>query len=431
MKVDVFRPLAAVVVPFALLISSTCFVAGALAEDDKAAPPAAAPKGPAVLQKSPVAQSMPSQIIHKALVQDIVRVGERLFIAGERGHIGWSDDNGATWTQAKVPTIQDINALYFVTADVGWAVGHDGNIFNTIDGGKTWSMQLDGLAFNLVRAQAQVDKQAAALEAKQAQLDEAQARLDEAQAAAKPKQKLIDQLQEKVDAITEEVDELDFQVRDAEKILNEENAPWPLMDVWFRDLNTGFAVGAFNAFLMTEDGGKTWVDVSARLQNPDSLHLNAVGGFESTVFVLGEAGMIFRSVDGGKTWSKLESPEDGSFFAIHVSKLESGKLDVIIAGLEGSIFRSIDSGDNWDDMGHVLNYNLNSIYVGDNGLLILVGNDGAILRSTDGGVTLEPYRQQNQLTLSSMVVAANGNYVLAGAGGIQILKADQLVPHKE
>lgn len=396
---------------------------------EKAEAPKAAP-AVQVLQKSPNTQSIPTQMMHKALVQDIVRVGEKLFLAGERGHIGWSDDHGATWTQAKVPTLQDINALHFVTADIGWAVGHDGNIFNTIDAGKTWSMQLDGLAYNLVRAQSKHDRFAAELEAKQTAMDEAQAQLEEAQAAAKPKQKLIDQLQEKVDALDEEVYELDFQVRDSEKILHEENAPWPLMDVWFSDANNGYTVGAFNAFLMTQDGGKTWNDVSTRLENPDGLHLNVVGGVENTVFILGEGGLVFRSTDAGATWKTLESPDDGSFFAIHLAKqANTPALDIFIAGLEGSVFRSNNNGDDWEAVEHTLNYNLNSIYVGDAGLLLIVGNDGAVLRSAYGGTTLDAYRQQNQVTLSSVTVAANGNYIFAGATGIRVVKPDELVHH--
>jgi len=437
MKIDVSRFATGVFSVACSLLLSGLLLSPVVAEEDEAeaSVPAqasqAAPIKREVLTKSPVVQSMPTRIMHKALVQDVVRVGEKIFLAGERGHIGWSEDNGATWTQSKVPTIQDINALHFVTADIGWAVGHDDNIFNTIDAGKTWTMQLDGLAYNLIRAQAQQDQYAARLEEKQAALDEAQAQLDEAEAAAKPKQKLIDQLQEKVDALDEEVYELDFQVRDAEKILHEENAPWPLMDVWFSDVNTGYTVGAFNAFLMTQDGGKTWTDVSNRLENPDGLHLNAVSGIDNTVFILGEGGLVFRSTDAGATWTTLESPDDGSFFAMHLTKqANTPQLDVLIIGLEGSVFRSSNNGDDWDAVDSPLSYNLNGIFVGDAGLLLIVGNDGAVLRSTDGGATLEAYRQVNQITLSSVTVAANGNYIFAGASGIQIVKPDELLHHE-
>ena len=51
-----------------------------------------------------------------------------------------SDDQGATWRQAKsVPTRVLLTAVFFVDAEYGWAVGHDETILNTADGGETWT----------------------------------------------------------------------------------------------------------------------------------------------------------------------------------------------------------------------------------------------------------------------------------------------------
>ena len=50
----------------------------------------------------------------------------------------------------------------------------------------------------------------------------------------------------------------------------------PLMDVWFRDANTGFAFGAYGIYLRTDDGGESWEDLSFDIDNPDGFHYNAV-----------------------------------------------------------------------------------------------------------------------------------------------------------
>jgi photosystem II stability/assembly factor-like uncharacterized protein len=376
-----------------------------------------------VLDKSPAVFAMPTKLMDKSMVQDIIRVGERLFIVGERGHIGWSDDNGATWQQAKVPTIQDLNSIYFVTQELGWAVGHDGNIFNTSDGGKTWLLQLDGVAYNLIRAKAQVDHAAAQLSAKQQEVNTAQSELDAAQDSGNKKK--VDALQATLDKLQEQADDFDFQVRDAKKILEEENAPWPLMGVWFSDLNNGYAVGAFNAFLITHDGGKTWEDASSRLDNHESLHLNAIDGQGSTVFIGGEGGLLFRSRDAGATWQKLASPSDGSFYAIRVMPTAQSDVDIMAVGIQGRIYHSSNSGESWTRIEHDINNNLNGIFEDGNGLVLIVGNDGAMLRSTDGGVTFETQHRFDQVTMTSVVVAANGNYILTGANGIKVLKPDQ------
>jgi photosystem II stability/assembly factor-like uncharacterized protein len=377
-----------------------------------------------VLDKSPAVYAMPTKIMDKAMVQDIIRVGERLFIVGERGHIGWSDDNGVTWQQARVPTIQDINSIYFVTQELGWAVGHDGNIFNTTDGGKTWLMQLDGVAYNLIRARAKIDHASIDLKAKQQEVDKAQSELDAAQDSGNKKK--IDALQAALDPLQEQADDLDFQVRDAKKILEEENAPWPLMGVWFSDMNNGYAVGAFNAFLVTHDGGKTWEDASSRLDNREGLHLNAIDGQGSTVVIGGEGGMLFRSRDAGATWQKLASPSDGSFYAIRVMPAaQSDVFDILAVGIQGRVYHSTNSGESWTKVEHDINNNLNGIFEDGNGLVLIVGNDGAMLRSTDGGVTFETQHRFDQVTMTSIAVAANGNYILAGATGIKVLKPDQ------
>ena len=74
-----------------------------------------------------------------SLLLDLAVAGRRLVAVGERGHVMLSDDQGATWRQAKsVPTRVLLTAVFFVDAEYGWAVGHDETILNTADGGETW-----------------------------------------------------------------------------------------------------------------------------------------------------------------------------------------------------------------------------------------------------------------------------------------------------
>jgi len=76
---------------------------------------------------------------------DVVHAGKRLVAVGDRGHILYSDDQGTTWTQAKVPTRQLLTAVYFVDDQHGWAVGHDAQVLASTDGGATWSQQYQDL----------------------------------------------------------------------------------------------------------------------------------------------------------------------------------------------------------------------------------------------------------------------------------------------
>lgn len=90
--------------------------------------------------------AMPSALAASSALRDVTRAGERLVAVGPRGHIVYSDDQGAHWLQAQVPVSADLNAVSFPTAVHGWAVGNDGVVLHSRDGGQHWEKQLDGRA---------------------------------------------------------------------------------------------------------------------------------------------------------------------------------------------------------------------------------------------------------------------------------------------
>lgn len=88
--------------------------------------------------------AMPSALAAGSALRDVTRAGGRLVAVGPRGHILYSDDQGARWQQAQVPVSADLNAVSFPTAEHGWAVGNDGVVLHSRDGGQHWEKQLDG-----------------------------------------------------------------------------------------------------------------------------------------------------------------------------------------------------------------------------------------------------------------------------------------------
>ena len=116
----------------------------------------------------------------------------------------------------------------------------------------------------------------------------------------------------------------------------------PLMDVWFRDNQTGFAIGAYGIYLRTDDGGETWEDLTDEIDNPDGFHYNAITEIANTgLFMVGEMGTMYRSADYGDTWEAFdpyeEVPYDGSLFGVS----GTGEQGVVLAwGLRGNMFRS-------------------------------------------------------------------------------------------
>lgn len=67
--------------------------------------------------------------------------GERVWLVGEFGRISFSDNGGASWKQQKSPVQGSLMAVAFKDAQAGVAVGVDGVVLATPDGGATWTRQ--------------------------------------------------------------------------------------------------------------------------------------------------------------------------------------------------------------------------------------------------------------------------------------------------
>jgi photosystem II stability/assembly factor-like uncharacterized protein len=76
----------------------------------------------------------------QALFLDITKnESNRVIAVGERGIILYSDNEGISWIQAKVPTRVSLNAVTFLNNNTVFAVGHDALILRSDDSGQTWT----------------------------------------------------------------------------------------------------------------------------------------------------------------------------------------------------------------------------------------------------------------------------------------------------
>lgn len=338
-----------------------------------------------------------AQMLPKAsqsLLLDIVAAGRRFVSVGERGHILYSDDQGRSWVQARVPTSVMLTRVFFVNDSLGWAVGHDGNILFTHDGGVTWVLQRNGLT----------DQQ----------------RINE-ERVARIKTEIKD-LRNQSGTETAE-DELQSRLEDAEsrlglaqEVLNEPVFPPPLMDIWFANEERGWAVGAFGVLLYTSNGGSFWDDWSYKVSNPDELHFNGVtADAEGTLYLASEWGYVFRSVNGGQSWEGVETGYDGSYFGILVNP---GTGSVFAYGLRGTIYRSRDQGLNWEALSSQTQSSLFGATATDDGVLMFVGKDGAVVYSDDDGEQFSRLQVDGGKGLNGVVEKAAGKFLGAGEGGV-------------
>lgn len=273
-------------------------------------------------------------------------------MVGESGHVLLRNAKGET-SQAKVPVDLLLTAVHFIDAYQGWAVGHDGVVLHSTDAGKTWGKQLDGSQISpllLEKAEAEVR------------------RLEEASAAALEDVNL-----------TAALDNAYFALDDA-KASGASGPSRPLLDVWFRNADEGWAVGAYGMIVHTNDGGRNWEYVSA-LVNPDRLHLNAVLGLsDGTLLVAGEGGQLHRSVDAGAHWQPPQQLTQASIYKL--MQLANGNL--LALGFGGTLMTSQDLGLTWEKIKTPVPIGLYGGRQLADGAVVLSGQGGTLLYSSDG-----------------------------------------------
>ena len=338
------------------------------------------------------APARPTELAPDSLLNDATRAGDRIVAVGERGHIIYSDDEGKTWSQADVPVSVTLTAVDFGTSDHGWVVGHSGVVLHSEDAGASWQLQLDGLKAAEL-----------SIESKEEQIAEMEEQIEQA-----PEEQKAD--------LEWALDDLVFAMENTQSDMDIGPVN-PLLDVWFENDNHGFAVGAYGMLLRTQDGGDSWRDWSANVENSQNFHYNSIARVTGGALVLvGEAGQVHVSVDNGATWERRESPYPGSLFGVS----GTGQVNEVLAfGLRGTTLFSGDLGRSWTVVPNEGNATLNNAAVAEDGRITLVGNGGAVLMSANGGESFRAYFRDDRESVMSVVPLSGTDLLLVGEGGVK------------
>ncbi|WP_177410145.1 YCF48-related protein [Pseudomonas sp. R9.37] len=307
-----------------------------LAADETGAPPAFAIQSPKAA---------------KGLMIDVVHAGSRLVAVGDRGHILYSDDQGSTWTQAKVPTRQLLTAVFFVDEKHGWAVGHDAQILASVDGGATWTQQYQDL------------KREAPLldiwfkDAEHGLAVGAYGALIETTDGGKTWADVSDRLD----------NEDQFHL----------NAIAAIKDAGL------FIVGEQGSMFRSSDDGQTWEKLEGPYQG--SLFGVISTAQPHTLLAYGLRGNLYRSTDFGSTWEQVElNAARGAleFGLSGATLLADGSL--VVVGNGGSVVVSHDDGQIFSVFNRPDRISLSAVTAAGNGNLILVGQGGVRVASAAG-----------------------------------------------
>ena len=276
------------------------------------------------------AAAYPAVLADKALLTDIISVAEqRLVAVGERGHILLSDD-AKSWQQAQVPVQANLNSVYFINKQQGWAVGHDASILMTSDGGLSWTLQ---------HYAPQNDKP----------------------------------------------------LFDIYFFNEQQGIAVGAYGLFYRTTDGGNSWQMeFQAELLAEDDQ----EYLAELEETDPElyqielgailpHFNRLYADGKVLYLVGEAGFVAKSLDQGQNWQRLEEFYNGSLFDI----TRSSGMSLVAVGLRGHAFQSLDQGVSWSQFELDETATFNSVFSDGNNRLFIVGNAGALWLSVDDGKT--------------------------------------------
>ncbi|MBE0570942.1 MAG: T9SS type A sorting domain-containing protein, partial [Ignavibacteriaceae bacterium] len=294
---------------------------------------------------------------------------------GDSGTIIHTTNAGVSWETQTSGTTNGLSDIQFIDANTGWAVGSSGIILKTTNGGAEWVLQAigDSLILNAICF-------------------------------------INDSIGWVVGwSHNGSIGYIPIILKTANGGINWifQLAPsgWPINDVYFIDANIGFIAGGMECgdggdgvILKTTNGGDIWVEQTAQssicwygISFSDEQNGIIVGNRRAA---LAGAGIIFRTTDGGINWLlAFEEPMAGANdIAINSVTFLDFSHAWAVEGppsyypAPGKILFSSDAGINWFSQGEFQN-SLQSVCFSNSSTGWVVGQSGIILQTTNGGVT--------------------------------------------
>jgi len=339
-----------------------------------------------------------NNLVEKSVFLEIDHFQQRQVMVGEYGRILVRDNANSAWLQANVPVQTTITAVDFIDDKVAWAVGHQGVILKTIDGGYNWSKKFDGIQLtSLLKTSLEVQVTLLTAEFERAEI----AGIDE-----------------------DSLDELEMRLDDAlyklEDLTVDAGIEISFFDVLFNSADYGLVIGAYGAMLETKDGGNSWQYIGFQVPNPEGFHLNALTiDDNNSMYIVGEAGLGMATSDQGQSWRSLNIDYLGSLFGIEVNG-----PSLYSYGLRGNMFASQDQGETWQHLDTGVTNHIFSADWLNNEELLLVGAGG--LKLIYNGHTFDNISNSNQRIDITSVKIVDDNVIMTGLRGWQTSSKSKL-----
>jgi photosystem II stability/assembly factor-like uncharacterized protein len=264
------------------------------------------------------------------------------------------------WTRQDSGTMAWLHAVQFVDEKRGWAVGGNGVMLATTDGGGSWKA-LPRLSEDTLRDLYFSDERTGWLVCERS--------VYLLKTNDEPRTYLMNTTDggatwKRVNVIGSQVDArlvralftregrawafgeggLLFTTRDGGASWLRQRSPTRhlLLGGHFIDADRGWLVGAGSTIIQTWDGGETWHAVDSI--NAKGVRFNAVSFVETRIgWAVGSEGRVFATLDGGRTWRAQASGVRADLLDVKFLDASEGWA----VGAKGTIIHTTDSGLHW------------------------------------------------------------------------------------
>ncbi|MCD4664347.1 MAG: hypothetical protein K8R68_03685, partial [Bacteroidales bacterium] len=267
------------------------------------------------------------------------------FAVGNGGIIIKTNNNGDNWILQNSTTSVDLNSIYFKSGN-GFVAGNSGTILKTTNNGNDWIIQSSGTIEDLNTA-------------------------------------------------------------------------------YFININIGYVVGNTGTILKTSNGSNSWT-IQSSGTNANLYSVFFTEANINTGYAVGSAGTILKTLNGGATWFPLSSGTNEDLFSIYFPDENNSNTGYVV-GNSGIILMTSDGGANWFSQPSGISNSLSSVFFTSELFGYIVGDNGTILKTTNAGLSWNQLSSGTNNSLSCITfyshdrfgyaVGDNGSFIRAADGG--------------
>lgn len=196
------------------------------------------------------------------------------------------------------------------------------------------------------------------------------------------------------------------------------------LDVNFQDIaawdaRRAVVVGNQGAVIVTQDGGKTWKEVTTPLSKVTNKFIRVKVYPDGKAWIVGEMGAVLFSSDYGETWVRRVEEKDVGRNDISFASSKNGW----VVGEMGEMLHTTDGGKTWKESKDPPGTSLMAVAFRDNNHGTIVGMNGRVLLTSNGGKKWNPV--DNTMRIHLFDVTWNGhNWLAVGEKGYIVIGDD-------